>query len=179
MSNAKVKDAMEESPDMATILTDHEQVQAALNAFRKDLDELKDQVAMRSGSSAQKHQLTTAQVQETAGLDQAPRQLVSNSGPESTTLGWRIAATVNEMESAELEDFVVNLSKSTCRALQKAIGARLEAPPQVQELPSCFRLFDPQDNGFVPRETVAEIMQHGGNHFSEEMLEETSFFFLK
>ncbi|CAK9075635.1 unnamed protein product [Durusdinium trenchii] len=236
------------------------------------------QVAMRSGSSAQKHQLTTAQVQETAGLDQAPRQLVSNSGPESTTLGWRIAATVNEMESAELEDFVVNLSKSTCRALQKAIGARLEAPPQeeksrasaeseairvqlckqaasihpwnddeldarleeviemfqeprtavlnashlgdalhiagmnpkdsevskvledignpesltlpefkqvmkdelakwtskdqVQELPSCFRLFDPQDNGFVPRETVAEIMQHGGNHFSEEMLED-------
>ena len=29
---------------------------------------------------------------------------------------------VNEMEAAELEDFVVNLSKSTCRALQKAAG---------------------------------------------------------
>ncbi|CAK9114312.1 Kinesin light chain 2, partial [Durusdinium trenchii] len=57
-------------------------------------------------------------------------QLVSNSGVESST-GWRVAATVNEMEAAELEDFVVNLSKSTCRALQKAIGARLEA--EVQE----------------------------------------------
>eukprot|EP00913_Durusdinium_trenchii_P027816 g26082.t1 len=101
---------------------------------------------MGSGSSAQKYHLTTAQVQETAAvLDQEERQkilaaiaklevqqakkapqLVSNSGVESST-GWRVAATVNEMEAAELEDFVVNLSKSTCRALQKAIGARLEA----------------------------------------------------
>ncbi|CAK9070207.1 unnamed protein product [Durusdinium trenchii] len=87
---------------------------------------------MRSGSSAQKYQLTTAQVQETtAGLDQVPPQLVSNSGAESATLAWRIAATVNEMVSAELEDFVANLSKSTCRALQKAIGVRLEAPPEA------------------------------------------------
>lgn len=34
---AYIEDAMEESPDMATILTDHRQVQAALNSFRKDL----------------------------------------------------------------------------------------------------------------------------------------------
>lgn len=33
---AYIEDAMEESPDMATILTDHRQVQAALTSFRRE-----------------------------------------------------------------------------------------------------------------------------------------------
>ncbi|CAK9081254.1 unnamed protein product [Durusdinium trenchii] len=50
--------------------------------------------------------------------------------------------------------------------------AKWSSRDQVQELLRCFQVFDPRNIGFVPRATLAEIMEHGGNHFSEEMLED-------
>ena len=69
---------MEESPDMATILTDHEQVQAALNAFRKDLDELKDQVRETAEAAAARPSSSKAALES---LDTEVRRMWDNIRP--------------------------------------------------------------------------------------------------
>ena len=75
---AYIEDAMEESPDMATILTDHEQVQAALNAFRKDLDELKDQVRETAEAAAERPSSSKAALES---LDTEVRRMWDNIRP--------------------------------------------------------------------------------------------------
>ncbi|CAK9088212.1 Uncharacterized protein SCF082_LOCUS41659 [Durusdinium trenchii] len=75
---AYIEDAMEESPDMATILTDHEQVQAALNAFWKDLDELKDQVKVTAEAAAERPSSSKAALES---LDTEVRRMWDNIRP--------------------------------------------------------------------------------------------------
>ncbi|CAK9067770.1 Troponin C, partial [Durusdinium trenchii] len=115
-----------------------------------------------------------ARLEEVIEMFQEPRTAVLNASHLGDALHIAGMNPKDSEVSKVLEDIgnPESLTLPEFKQVMKDELAKWTSKDQVQELPSCFRLFDPQDNGFVPRETVAEIMQHGGNHFSEEMLED-------